>query len=61
MIQIDIPLPKSCSECPLHTVEEDITGDYFYYCPIIKTALYGKKYYEQRFRHCPLKKVENKQ
>ena len=55
---INIPCPKSCSECPLKVVEEDMEGDYFYYCPSIKEAIRGKKYYEQRFRQCPLVKGE---
>ena len=57
MIQIDIPMPKSCSDCPLATVNEDMCCNYYYYCPPIKVALRGKKYYKQRFRKCPLKEV----
>ena len=58
MVKIDIPMPKSCSDCPLKTVEEDYVGDYFYWCTPIKEALYGKKYSKQRFRNCPLKEIE---
>ena len=59
MIQIDIPLPKSCSECPLTTTEEDCYGWYYYWCPLIRTAIRGKKYAERRFRKCPLKEIKN--
>ena len=59
MIQIDIEMPKSCLDCPLKTVEEDVYGWYFYWCPPIRTAIRGKKYAKQRFRKCPLK--ENKE
>lgn len=57
MIQIDMPMPDSCAECPLKTVEEDLYGDHFYYCPIIKAAIRGKKRHIKRYRHCPLKEV----
>ena len=57
MIQIDMPMPDSCAECPLKTVEEDLYGDHFYYCPIIKAVIRGKKRNIKRFRHCPLKEV----
>lgn len=62
MIQIDIPMPESCAECPLKTVDEDMYGDYFYCCPVIKAVIRGNKRHKKRFRHCPLKEVkENKQ
>lgn len=57
MIQIDIPMPKSCAECPLKTIEEDMYGDHFYYCPLIKTVIRGKSRREKRFRNCPLKVI----
>lgn len=62
MIQIDIPMPKCCALCPISSTEEDYNGDWFYYCRLTKEALYGKKYYQRRFRRCPLQEVkENKE
>ena len=58
MVQIDIPLPKSCLECPLKTIEEDFGNDYYYWCPAIKTAIRGASKNLRRFRKCPLKKVK---
>ena len=59
MITIDIEMPKNCSECPLHTTEEDVYSWYFYWCPLIQTAIRGKKYQTKRFRKCPLKEIKN--
>ena len=58
MIQIDLPMPKSCCECQLKTTEEDYYGGVFYYCPAIKTAIRGKEKHEKRFRRCPLIEVK---
>ena len=59
MIQIDIPLPKSCFECPIKSVEEDYSSiEYFYWCPLLKVDIRGKKRHKQRFRKCPLKEVK---
>lgn len=57
MVQIDIEMPKNCSVCPLKVVEEDIVGEFYYHCPLIKTAIRGNKRHTRRFRNCPLKEV----
>ena len=33
MIGIDMKMPKSCRRCKLKAIEEDMCGDFFYYCP----------------------------
>lgn len=58
MIRIDMPMPKSCYECPLKTIEMDFENEFYYYCPKIEQAIRGKKYDKQRFRKCPLKEVK---
>ena len=50
MIQLDLPMPSCCLRCHLKTVEEDIYGEYFYYCTPLKEAIYGDKYKKRRFR-----------
>ena len=59
MIQLDLPMPSCCLRCHLKTVEEDIYGEYFYYCTPLKEAIYGDKYKKRRFRKCPLKEIKN--
>lgn len=61
MIGIDIEMPKSCSECPISSAEEDWGGDWFFYCRPTQKALYGDKYHYKRYRKCPLKEVKEKQ
>ncbi len=56
MIQIDLPMPKSCCECQLKTIEEDYYGGVFYYCPAIKAVIREKKH--KRFGGCPLIEVK---
>lgn len=59
MVYIDIKMPKSCGDCPMKTLDEDIFGDYYFYCPLIQTAIRGKDKYKKRFRKCPLKEDHN--
>ena len=58
MIQIDIPFPKSCANCKLKQIDLDMSGEFYYWCPLCNTAIRGKKYEERRFRKCPLKEVK---
>lgn len=56
MIQIDLPMPKSCCECQLKTIEEDCYGEVFYYCLAKKAVIREKKH--KRYRRCPLIEVK---
>ena len=57
MIQIDMKMPKSCRRCKLKVVEEDMCGDFFYYCPLISQVMRGKDK-DKKHEDCPLREVE---
>ncbi len=54
MIQIDKPMPKSCSDCLLCKIfKEDIL-----YCKATDEILRGEAFYRKRFDDCPLKEIK---
>lgn len=59
MIQIDIPMPKCCKDCPFL---EKVT-DERYYCPFVKELfneeqVNNSRYYSLRYYLCPLIEVK---
>ena len=55
MIQIDIPMPKVCDDCPF--MDED-HGDYPYCVALGQNRGYTFRIREKRFPNCPLKPIE---
>ena len=55
MIQIDMPMPKVCDDCPF--MDED-HGDYPYCIALGQNRGYTFRIREKRFPNCPLKSVE---
>ena len=60
MIQINIPLPKTCSDCPIAHIEEDINATYYYDCKFINIPMYDSAR-RKRHRDCPLREVKEKE
>lgn len=53
MIQIDIDLPETCSDCPMKEIYHKA-----YYCNLIEDFIRGYKRYQGRDRRCPLREVK---
>ena len=57
MIQIDIKMPNSCSECPLYTDTEDDV--YNHHCALIEDDHIFMDYEYERHELCPLIEVDD--
>lgn len=51
-------LPKSCFDCPLKTVENDMSNDTYYYCPITGKSISGSKRFKIRDKDCELIEIK---
>lgn len=54
MIQIDIDLPETCSDCPMKEIHYKS-----YYCGLINDFVRGRDRYFERDSRCPLKEVSD--
>ena len=53
MIQIDIDLPETCSDCPMKEIHYKS-----YYCGLISDFVRGRDRYFERDSRCPLREVK---
>ena len=53
MLQIDIDMPETCSDCPMKEIYHTS-----YFCGLVDDFVRGTERYYQRDERCPLKEVE---
>ena len=57
MVQIDMEMPKTCRECRISHIEEDMNCNYYYDCGLIDDTIRGKQK-DKRHKDCPLNEVD---
>lgn len=57
MVQIDIPMPRSCADCPLFNAYDFDIG----YCGKTTSLIPMNTFDEKRLNDCPLKEVKDEE